>query len=66
VIGGKVLDVITGSVLKNMLLVAAYNLEQQKDTVNALNVFPVPDGDTGRTCLNVKCRSKGVGEDKRR
>lgn len=46
-IGGKVLDVITGSVLKNMLLVAAYNLEQQKDTVNALNVFPVPDGDTG-------------------
>ena len=46
-IGGKVLDVITGSVLKNMLLVAAYNLEQQKDTVNALNVIPVPDGDTG-------------------
>ena len=30
-----------------MLLVAARNLDQQKDMVNALNVFPVPDGDTG-------------------
>lgn len=46
-IGGRSLDVITGSMLKNMLLVAAHNLEQQKDIVNALNVFPVPDGDTG-------------------
>ena len=41
------MDVINGVTLKNMLLVAARNLEQQKDTVNALNVFPVPDGDTG-------------------
>ncbi len=46
-IGGTVLDVINGVTLKNMLLVAARNLNQQKDTVNALNVFPVPDGDTG-------------------
>lgn len=41
------MDVITGLTLKNMLLVAAHNLDQQKDMVNALNVFPVPDGDTG-------------------
>jgi len=41
------LDVINGVTLKNMLLVAARNLDQQKDMVNALNVFPVPDGDTG-------------------
>ncbi len=41
------MDVITGLTLKNMLLVAAHNLDQQKDIVNALNVFPVPDGDTG-------------------
>lgn len=41
------MDVITGLTLKNMLLVAARNLDQQKDIVNALNVFPVPDGDTG-------------------
>lgn len=46
-IGGKTLDVITGLNLKNMLLAAAHRLEQQKDLVNALNVFPVPDGDTG-------------------
>lgn len=41
------MDVITGLTLKNMLLVAAHSLDQQKDIVNALNVFPVPDGDTG-------------------
>ncbi len=41
------MDVINGVTLKNMLLVAARNLDQQKDMVNALNVFPVPDGDTG-------------------
>lgn len=46
-IGGKILDVINGFTLKNMLLAAARSLEQQKDIVNALNVFPVPDGDTG-------------------
>lgn len=41
------MDVINGVILKNMLLIAARNLDQQKDMVNALNVFPVPDGDTG-------------------
>lgn len=46
-IGGKVLDGINGLTLKNMLLAAANNLNQQKDIVDALNVFPVPDGDTG-------------------
>ncbi|MDD3612584.1 MAG: DAK2 domain-containing protein [Eubacteriales bacterium] len=33
--------------LKQMLLSAAQFLEDNKETVNALNVFPVPDGDTG-------------------
>ena len=41
------MDVISAITLKNMLLVAARNLDQQRDIVNALNVFPVPDGDTG-------------------
>lgn len=41
------MEVITGSVLKNMLLHAGALLAQQKDMVNSLNVFPVPDGDTG-------------------
>jgi uncharacterized protein len=38
---------IDGPTLKRMFLHAASVLEQNKETVNALNVFPVPDGDTG-------------------
>lgn len=41
------MDVINGLAFKNMLLAAARHLDQQRDKVNALNVFPVPDGDTG-------------------
>ena len=41
------MDVINGFAFKNMLLAAARHLDQQKDKINALNVFPVPDGDTG-------------------
>ncbi|HYF83158.1 MAG TPA: DAK2 domain-containing protein [Clostridia bacterium] len=33
--------------LKNMIISGANNLENNKGPVNALNVFPVPDGDTG-------------------
>ena len=29
------------------MISAAYNITNQRDAVNALNVFPVPDGDTG-------------------
>ncbi|HWH71636.1 MAG TPA: DAK2 domain-containing protein, partial [Candidatus Sulfotelmatobacter sp.] len=38
---------IDGKTLKQMILHAARHLEAHKDAVNALNVFPVPDGDTG-------------------
>jgi DAK2 domain fusion protein YloV len=38
---------IDGEKLKQMILRAAQALEANKETVNALNVFPVPDGDTG-------------------
>jgi len=41
------LDAINGLAFKNMLLAAARHLDQHRDRVNALNVFPVPDGDTG-------------------
>ena len=40
----KTLDGIT---LRAMLLSGYANLENQKEKINALNVFPVPDGDTG-------------------
>ncbi|WP_073026337.1 DAK2 domain-containing protein [Lutispora thermophila] len=33
--------------LKNMIISGANNLENNKNIVNSLNVFPVPDGDTG-------------------
>ncbi len=38
---------IGGDVLKDMLITGAALLEQNKAAVDALNVFPVPDGDTG-------------------
>ena len=38
---------ITGEVLKNMFLFGAQNLRANEREVNDLNVFPIPDGDTG-------------------
>lgn len=38
---------ITFEVLLSLLEAAALHLEKNKEVVNALNVFPVPDGDTG-------------------
>ncbi|MBD9230786.1 MAG: DAK2 domain-containing protein [Dialister sp.] len=44
--------VIDGNCFKNML-VGAYQLFQKKyEIINQLNVFPVPDGDTGNNMLN--------------
>jgi len=42
-----ILDKIDGIILKDMIISAANNLENYKNVVNELNVFPVPDGDTG-------------------
>ena len=38
---------ITGSVFREMLIGAVSLLEKNKEALNNLNVFPVPDGDTG-------------------
>ena len=38
---------IDSQLLKKMFLAAAQNLEAKKEWINELNVFPVPDGDTG-------------------
>lgn len=38
---------IDGIKLKNMVINASNNLEKLKEFCNSLNVFPVPDGDTG-------------------
>ena len=39
--------IINGAMLKSMILTAAKLLEVNKANIDALNVFPVPDGDTG-------------------
>lgn len=40
-------DVITGEDYKKLIINAAQSLEDNKEEINELNVFPVPDGDTG-------------------
>ncbi len=41
------LNVIDAKMLSKMFLAGAKNLEHKKEWINELNVFPVPDGDTG-------------------
>ena len=38
---------VTGPQLRDMLISAAYAIEERRQEINELNVFPVPDGDTG-------------------
>lgn len=38
---------LNSDIFKRMLISAANNLSNRKEEINALNVFPVPDGDTG-------------------
>lgn len=38
---------LDGELFKQLLLAGAASLESERDVVNNLNVFPVPDGDTG-------------------
>lgn len=41
------LQQIDAKMLSRMFLAGAKNLENKKEWINELNVFPVPDGDTG-------------------
>ncbi|MCM1100447.1 MAG: DAK2 domain-containing protein [Clostridium sp.] len=41
------LQTIDAKMLSKMFLAGAKNLENKKEWINELNVFPVPDGDTG-------------------
>lgn len=41
------LNTIDAGMLAKMFLAGAKNLENKKEWINELNVFPVPDGDTG-------------------
>ena len=44
--------VIDGGCFKNMLIGAYQMFEKKYEILNELNVFPVPDGDTGNNMLN--------------
>lgn len=50
------IKVIDGSTLIQMIRLGATNLARYKDIINKLNVFPVPDGDTG-TNMNLSMAS---------
>ena len=41
------LNTVNAKMLSKMFLAGAKNLENKKEWINELNVFPVPDGDTG-------------------
>lgn len=43
----KAMNTIDAKLLAKMFLAGAKNLEVKKEWINELNVFPVPDGDTG-------------------
>lgn len=50
------MDVLNGTTLKEAICYAYQALEANKEIVNSLNVFPVPDGDTG-TNMSLTMRS---------
>ncbi|MBQ7453148.1 MAG: DAK2 domain-containing protein [Clostridia bacterium] len=47
---------VTGAMLRKMVISGANYLENNKDYVDSLNVYPVPDGDTG-TNMSLTMRS---------
>ena len=53
---------IDASLLARMFLAGANNLEAKKEWINELNVFPVPDGDTGTNMsMTILAAAKEVG-----
>ena len=41
------IDIIDGALFQRMIIHASASINTQKQAINELNVFPVPDGDTG-------------------
>ena len=55
--------VLEAKMLANMFLAGANALEAQKEYINELNVFPVPDGDTGTNMsLTIMSAAKEISE----
>ena len=50
---------ITGAQFRDMVAVGAALLEKNRQAIDALNVFPVPDGDTGTNmCMTMQSAVK--------
>ena len=55
-------NVIDAQMLQKMFIAGAKNLEAKKEWINELNVFPVPDGDTGTNMtLTIMSAANEVG-----
>ena len=53
------MDKINGAVFKEMLISGCNNLNNRKKEVDSLNVFPVPDGDTGTNISDMFNKTRG-------
>lgn len=52
---------INGNIFRDMIISGANNIENQKESINKLNVFPVPDGDTGTNMsLTINAAAKDI------
>jgi uncharacterized protein len=57
------ISVFDGQDLKKALLAGAAWLEEHREVINALNVFPVPDGDTGSNMsATMQAAIRGIAE----
>ena len=56
------INVIDAQMLQKMFIAGAKNLEAKKEWINELNVFPIPDGDTGTNMtLTIMSAANEVG-----
>lgn len=54
---------INGEILKQAVVSGANNISRQKNSINDLNIFPVPDGDTGTNMsMTVMSAAKALEE----
>ncbi|HEV2404235.1 MAG TPA: hypothetical protein VGR88_02215, partial [Ktedonobacterales bacterium] len=57
----KHISVFNGQDFKKAVMAGHAWLEQHRDAINALNVFPVPDGDTGTNMsLTMRAATKDI------
>ena len=54
---------LNGEILKKAVISGANNISVQKNQINDLNIFPVPDGDTGiNMSMTIMAAAKALDE----